>query len=68
MFCYSGEPSLRPWSLAPETCRKFPLFVNLFEDQVGQAKAERTLVLRARVTAWQAITGMVARTVDPMAL
>src|SRR2546425_10454214 len=52
IFCKSSAPGLRPRSLAPETCGEHPRFANLSEDQVRQAKAERTLVLRARVRAW----------------
>src|SRR6266852_412690 len=39
-------------SLAPETCLEFPVFANLIQDSIRQAKAETSLVLRARSQAW----------------
>ena len=44
--------AFRPRSLAPETCFDVATFANLVQDRVRQAKAERVMVLRARVTAW----------------
>ena len=39
-------------SLAPETWIELEAFEILVQDEVRQAKAERALVLRVRLTAW----------------
>ncbi len=39
-------------SLAPETCLESPVFANLIQDSVRQAKAEKSLVLHVRTKAW----------------
>ena len=39
-------------SLAAETCLEFPILANLIQDSIRQAKAETSLVLRARSQAW----------------
>src|SRR3989454_3160463 len=39
-------------SLAPETCLELSAFAILIQDSIRQAKAENSLVLRARPQAW----------------